>query len=173
MFRNLVADVLEKLVAYDWPGNVRELKNVAERLIVRCRGSHVDLPDLPPAIAGPGARQIASAVEPELGTVAPQRPMRNPNELYQRIVGNRESFWSAVYEPFMSRDLTRDDVRAIVTAGLQHTRGNYKMLLEMFNMPPSDYKRFLNFLRKHECHMPFHKFRMSEIVRPAAQSKVS
>ena len=48
---------------------------------------------------------------PELGTVAVQRPLRNPNELYQRIVGNRESFWSAVYEPFMSRDLTRDDVR--------------------------------------------------------------
>ena len=46
------------------------------------------------------------------------------------------------------------------------------MLLDVFNMPPSDYKRFMNFLRKHECHMPFHKFRMSEI-RPDAQSKVS
>ncbi len=169
---DLVPEVLEKLVAYDWPGNVRELKNVAERLIVRCRSSHVDLPDLPPAIAGPGARHIESATHPELGTVAAQRPQRNANELYQRIVGNRESFWSAVYEPFMSRDLTRDDVRAIVTAGLQHTRGNYKMLLEVFNMPPSDYKRFMNFLRKHQCHMPFQQFRMSEI-RPDVQSKVS
>ena len=83
----------------------------------------------------------------------------------QRIVGRRESFWSAVYEPFMARDLTRADVRFIVSAGLQHTRGNYKMLIEFFNMAPADYKRFLNFLRKHECHMPFQQFRTSESLR--------
>jgi hypothetical protein len=29
----------------------------------------------------------------------------------------------------------------------------------MFNMPEADYKRFLNFLRKHDCQMPFQKFR--------------
>jgi hypothetical protein len=26
-------------------------------------------------------------------------------------------------------------------------------------MRTEDYKRFLNFLRKHNCHMPFHLFR--------------
>jgi hypothetical protein len=26
-------------------------------------------------------------------------------------------------------------------------------------MAPDDYKRFLNFLRKHQCHMPFQRFR--------------
>ena len=70
----------------------------------------------------------------------------------------------------MARDLTRDDVRAIVAAGLQQTRGNYKMLLDLFNMQPSDYKRFLNFLRKHHCHMPFQKFRMTESIRADSRS---
>ena len=26
-------------------------------------------------------------------------------------------------------------------------------------MPPDDYKRFLSFLRKHDCHLPFQRFR--------------
>jgi len=31
--------------------------------------------------------------------------------------------------------------------------------VELFNMPESDYKRFLSFLRKHDCQVPFHAFR--------------
>ena len=59
----------------------------------------------------------------------------------------------------MSRDLTRDDLRTLVGMGLQQTSGSYRVLVELFNMPPGDYKRFLNFLRKHQCHMPFQQFR--------------
>jgi hypothetical protein len=32
-------------------------------------------------------------------------------------------------------------------------------LVQSFNLKPEDYKRFLSFLRKHECHMPFQRFR--------------
>lgn len=59
----------------------------------------------------------------------------------------------------MSRDLTRDDLRTIVRQGLEVTRGSYKALVQLFNLPADDYKRFLNFLRKYECHMPFQRFR--------------
>jgi hypothetical protein len=75
-------------------------------------------------------------------------------------VSDGASFWSEVYEPFMARDLTRNDVRELVRVGLEHTRGNYKMLVAYFNMPPEDYKKFLNFLRKYQCHVPFQRFRM-------------
>jgi hypothetical protein len=30
-------------------------------------------------------------------------------------------------------------------------------------MKPTDYKRFLNFLRKHECHVPFERFRSARV----------
>jgi hypothetical protein len=70
-----------------------------------------------------------------------------------------ESFWSVVYPPFMARDLTRADLRQVVQIGLEQTRGNYRSLVELFNMPTSDYKRFLSFLRKHDCHLPFQRFR--------------
>ena len=75
------------------------------------------------------------------------------------MVNGGESFWSCVYAPFMARDLTRDDLRTIVRKGLERTSGNYKVMVELFNMPADDYKRFLGFLRKYQCHMPFQQFR--------------
>jgi hypothetical protein len=46
-----------------------------------------------------------------------------------------------------------------VHKGLEEARGNYKIVLRLFNMEMSDYKRFLNFLRKHECQLPFKDYR--------------
>ena len=71
-----------------------------------------------------------------------------------------ESFWAVVYPLFMSRDLTRADLRKIVQIGLENTNGNYRLLVQLFNMPDEDYKRFLSFLRKHDCHLPFQRFRV-------------
>ena len=59
----------------------------------------------------------------------------------------------------MSRDLTREDLRKIVQIGLENTNGNYRLLIQLFNMGDEDYKRFLSFLRKHDCHLPFQRFR--------------
>jgi hypothetical protein len=80
-------------------------------------------------------------------------------DVAERMVRGGESFWAVVYPPFIARDLTRGDVRLVVRKGLEEARGNYKLLVALFNMPPTDYKRFLNFLRKHDCHMPFQRFR--------------
>src|SRR6185437_12516683 len=75
-------------------------------------------------------------------------PASVADAVFDRMVKHRESFWTAVHAAYMVRDLTRKDVRAIITRGLQETAGNYKMLVELFNMDRGDYKRFLNFLRK-------------------------
>jgi len=80
--------------------------------------------------------------------------------MFEHMLNEGASFWSEVYEPFMARDLTRHEVRELVRLGLEHTRGNYKLLVSSFNMPPEDYKKFLNFLRKYQCHVPFQRFRM-------------
>src|SRR5260221_281001 len=89
------------------------------------------------------------------------------DQLFDQMVKERMSFWSVVYDPFMSRDLTRADVRTLVTRGLESTSGSYKVLVELFNMKPDDYKRFLGFLRKYHCHMPFQHFRSAAASRPA------
>ena len=158
---DVATDALARLVAYDWPGNVRELKNVVERLIVRSHSSMVTLGDLPAEI-----QQLGPPVP--LAT-PPSRQTSVADELFARMVKDRESFWTAVYPAFMTRDLTRADVRAVLRKGLQQSGGNYKVLVQLFNMAPSDYKRFLNFLRKHECHVAFQRFRTA---RPAAEAEV-
>ena len=85
----------------------------------------------------------------------------------------RQSFWAVVYTPFMSRDLTRDNLRGLVSLGLQHTTGSYRDLVDLFHMAPADYKRFLNFLRKHQCHMPFQQFRTAASSQAAAADEGS
>jgi hypothetical protein len=59
----------------------------------------------------------------------------------------------------MNREITRSNMRELVHKGLEQARGNYKIVLRLFNMAPGDYKRFLNFLRKHECQLPFKEYR--------------
>ena len=148
-------EALKCLGAYQWPGNIRELKNVAERLILRCRNGRITEEALPPEVWR--SRAAPSSIEVHRDE---QPGPRICETLFDRLVKDGDSFWTAVYEPFMARDLTRADVRELIRMGLEHTRGNYKLLVTGFNMPPEDYKRFLNFLRKYECHVPFQRFRM-------------
>ena len=40
-----------QLLTHDWPGNVRELKHAVEFSAIRCRGTQIELTDLPPEVA--------------------------------------------------------------------------------------------------------------------------
>jgi two-component system response regulator AtoC len=150
------AVALAALTAYHWPGNVRELRNVAERLILRCPTGFIDVDLLPHEIVRErrGSLAAADSVSRHAAVVPPHRV------LFDRMLNDGASFWTEVYEPFMARDLTRAEIRELVRLGLEHTRGNYKLLVTSFNMPPEDYKKFLNFVRKYQCHVPFQSFRM-------------
>jgi transcriptional regulator with GAF, ATPase, and Fis domain len=141
---------MDALVSYSWPGNVRELENVIERLVITCRKPTVSADDLPQEIR-----------HRYVDTVGPKQDRRPTvaDELYKRLVEDRESFWTTVYPLYMQREITRGHVREVVGKGLQEARGNYKIVARMFNMESGDYKKFLNFLRKHECQLPFREYR--------------
>ena len=157
----LAPEALAHLVDYGWPGNVRELRNFVERLVLRARSGVITTADLPMEIIPPPQEAVW---EPVRGAAI--------ERMYDRMTNGRESFWTVVYEPFMSRDMTRDDLRALVGRGLEQTRGSYRVLVQMFNMPETDYKRFLNFLRKHDCQMPFQRFRnLSARLEPGAAAE--
>jgi hypothetical protein len=59
----------------------------------------------------------------------------------------------------MNRDITREDLRELIRRGLESTHGSYKIVAERFNMHAEDYKRFMSFLRKHDCQVAFQPFR--------------
>jgi len=150
------SDALDALIAYRWPGNIRELKNVVERMVLKTGGQLIRHADLPSDVVRSVAVQAAHAANGNGDGVT-----RNTRaeELATMMLEHGESFWSVVFPIFMSRDLTRTDLRRIIQMGLESTNGNYRLLVQQFNMPSEDYKRFLSFLRKHDCHLPFQRFR--------------
>ena len=158
------AEALDVLLTYRWPGNVRELRNVVERVVLKTSGRAISAADLPVELTRTGAFQATAAGLPAAVAVVPSSPA---DALAALMLRQGESFWSAVYPAFMSRDLTRADLRRIVELGLEETKGNYRALVESFNMPAGDYKRFLGFLRKHDCHLRFQRFRSTTLTADA------
>jgi DNA-binding NtrC family response regulator len=135
---------------YYWPANVRELSNVVEQVAWTTTNQPVRFDDLPESVRGYAA-----------GGLKPVRERRRQvaDEIYSGLVEGRYGFWTDVYEMFMRRDLTRDDLRGVVRRGLTATRGSYRSLLVLFGMARGDYKRLLNFLAAHECALDFREFR--------------
>jgi transcriptional regulator with PAS, ATPase and Fis domain len=148
--RTISPDAMAALCEYSWPGNVRQVENVIERLVVTGRREVVQYDDLSPEIRIPGQSGLRPRHE-RRRTVA--------DDLFKKLVEERESFWSAVYPLYMNREITRSNVRDLVRKGLEEARGNYKIVARLFNMDQRDYKKFLNFLRKHDCQVPFKEYR--------------
>jgi two-component system NtrC family response regulator len=148
--KGISPEALAALTEYSWPGNVRQLENVVERLVVTGRHEVIQLDDLSPDIRVPGQFSMR-----------PRRERRRTvaDELFKKLREDRESFWTAVYPLYMNREITRSNMRDLVHKGLEEARGNYKIVLRLFNMESTDYKRFLNFLRKHDCQLPFKEYR--------------
>jgi DNA-binding NtrC family response regulator len=147
-------EAMQVLERYRWPGNVRELQNVIEQLVWLNVADTIDVKDLPPAL-------VASA----LGAVTPARERRRrvADHIYEALVSGSCSFWEHVHPMFINRDLTRADLMALVRQGLAATGGNYRALLPLLGMNPSDYKRFLNLLSTHDCTVDFREFRSGRV----------
>ena len=143
-------EAMKALTAYSWPGNVRELENLIERMVVAVQHEIIEVHDLPSEV------RIQDNV-----AFRPRRERRRTvaDDLYARLTERRESFWATVYPMYMAREITRAHVRDVVRRGLEEARGNYKIVARLFNMEPREYKRFLNFLRKHDCQLPFKEYR--------------
>jgi len=166
----LTSDAEQLLVAYPWPGNVRELKNLAERLVVREWERPITADDLPAEIRGwrESSTTVSTSVSTsglghghETAAAHPRRPERSTStadRLWERLMAG-ENFWTVVHQPFKAHELTRDDLAALIHRGLEHTRGSYRALLGVFNLPPTDYKRFHAFLYQQNCNLPVGPYR--------------
>jgi transcriptional regulator with PAS, ATPase and Fis domain len=159
---SLPQDVMARLLTHGWPGNVRQLKNVIERLVIRGTAGPVSLGDLPADLLPPPQNVVLmSALQPGVACDASGATEELATRLFDQVVLGGGSFWTVVYEPFAVHDLTRATLRTVVELGLRATHGRYSELVRLFNMDARDYKRFLNALKKHECLVPFHPFRVA------------
>ena len=151
LVKGIEPDAFQALCDYPWPGNVRELENVIERLVVTGRHEQVRPDDLPPEIrvqrGGSASSRSASVARPSPTTCTSGCA----------TIASRSGPRSIPL--YMAREITRQNVRDVIRKGLEEAKGNYKIVCKLFNIESADYKKFLNFLRKHDCQLPFKEFR--------------
>ena len=138
------------LARYDWPGNVRELQNVMEQLTwLSTDDRHLGVADLPLDLGG--ERQVIGLDRERREQIA--------DALYTAVVEKGYSFWEHIHPMFLSRDITRHDLRELVRRGLRVSVGSYRGLLDLFHLPAADYKRFMRLLAAYDCRPDFREFR--------------
>ena len=130
--KQITNDALAKLQLYDFPGNVRELENLIETAIYTAPENVIE------------ESHIA------LPSGAPAIP---------EGVLHVENFWESVARPYADRMITRTHMENVVRRGLQQANGSYRRLIQLFNLPDSDYKRFMDFLRRHGCNVDYRQYR--------------
>jgi len=147
---SLTEDAWLAMERYRWPGNVRQLQNVVEQIVwLSATDAPIDVGQLPTIIRATGP------------AILPLRERRRQvaDELFQALSTGGYTFWEHIHPLFLSRDITRHDIRELVRRGLSVSRGNYRGLLQLLGIPPEDYKRFMNFLATHDCRADFREFR--------------
>src|SRR5436190_3848294 len=125
-------DALAKLRLYDFPGNVRELENILESAVYTTNGETIEECHI--VLSANAAGGVDDVI-------------------------HVENFWESVARPYADRQITRTCVENVVRRGLQQVGGSYTQLLRLFNLPDSDYKRFMDFLRRHRCNVDYRQYR--------------
>jgi transcriptional regulator with GAF, ATPase, and Fis domain len=118
------------LESYTWPGNVRELLGIVSTGYALSEGELIHPHDFADRLD-----QAPTARDGDLESLG--RKLLSPNA----------DFWRLVHQPFLDRDLSRREVRRLVASGLRDAGGSYRRLLELWNMPPAHYQKFMDFLR--------------------------
>ncbi|HSR67042.1 MAG TPA: sigma 54-interacting transcriptional regulator [Acidobacteriota bacterium] len=140
----LSSQAMQTLASYHFPGNVRELHNLIESAFYLAEKRTISADDLRPRL------QQQDAGGSSFG---------RHRQAFQQMISGGTDFWRAVRDPFLERDLSRSDVRRLITLGLTESAGSYRKLTALFNLPDKDYKRFMSFLAHHDCKVDFRPFR--------------
>lgn len=122
-------------------------------------------------IAGAPTASGSLATDPDPGNDGfPECPIcASVNATLRDVVEGAQTFWQAVREPFLARELNRQQVRCLVRRGLEATDGSLSALRAYFNVPTDEYRKFVDFLRYHDL-KPVSSVRSSSPTPPGATS---
>lgn len=118
---------------HSWPGNVRELHSIVTAGYAMADGPKIEI------------EHFVDMLE----TSARQQEAGNEVELLDQMLNGQSSFWEAVYEPFLDRELNREQVRRLVRLGLEQSNGCYRDLVPRLGIEHDGYQKFMDFLRHH------------------------
>ena len=138
--RRLGASAVRALAGYSWPGNVREVRGLLDTAFCLCLGDTLEAADVEPELRAEAGELDETTLSLAAG---------GSGDPYAQMSRGQGSFWSVVRDPYLDRELNRDEVRQIVERGLAEAGGSYKRALRAFGLPEAEYLKFMDFLRHH------------------------
>jgi DNA-binding NtrC family response regulator len=116
------------LVAHGYPGNVRELEHAVEHARWHATRGVIEPADLPESVRRPRQGSVVDA-------------------LLQRVAAG-EPFWEIAAGAFLRRDVSRDDMRALVRRARSAGGGTYKGAARILGIP-DEHPRLHDFVNRH------------------------
>jgi len=140
--KRLAHEAWRALENHTWPGNVREIRSIVD--VAYCLSEEVEI----------GPESFVDLLAKELCPAHTAASIEEPAaeaalQTFRQITSDGASFWDAVREPFLDRELNRRETRDVVRLGLNQVGWNYTRVVKLFNMDAADYLRFMDFLRHH------------------------
>lgn len=132
--KNIGPGFWNQVLEYAWPGNYRELFSVLKRVGLLC--------DSP--VKGEDVKKVIDENLSLEETIDEQ----NRIDLIWKELDSGKSFWKAVKEPFLDRELNRYEVKSIISKALLKVGGKYVNTLDLLNIDKSDYNKLIKFLHK-------------------------
>ncbi len=127
---NITEGALRNLRYHDFPGNVRELQNFLNRIISEAKDKLID--------------------ENLLEAFLSKKEKGDKLSIIIKKMETGQTFWEAVKDPFLDKELNREEVMEIIERSLEKTENRkYKELLDLFNLKDTEYHRFMAFLHKY------------------------
>ncbi len=131
------------LLGYEFKGNVRELRSILLRAYFLKKGREINRDDLITAIGIESTQLTGGKVFSSEDTVS---------GIYESIVSDVQDFWSAIYEPFINREISRETVKLVLNRArlngddsLPKLAVRLKACKKDFNKLPAEKKKFISF----------------------------
>ena len=131
------------LLGYEFKGNVRELRSILLRAYFLKKGREINRDDLITAIGIESTQLTGGKVFSSEDTVS---------GIYESIVSDVQDFWSAIYEPFINREISRETVKLVLNKArlngddsLPKLAVRLKACKKDFNKLPAEKKKFISF----------------------------
>jgi len=136
--KDIASGFWEALLAYSWPGNIRELITVLTRAGISSAES-------------PGGREIQDIIGNDRHREGSETGA-GALPAIREIVERGGSFWEAVWQPFIKRELNRQEVRQFLKAEFTACDFSLKKLSQRLNVQEQERKKFVTLLHKYNIH---------------------
>ena len=80
---------------------------------------------------------------------SPPAPAATADRLFDRVVGDGESFWEVVREPYLRRELSRDEAKALIRRAYDEGGRSYRGVARLFRID-GEYQKLFDFLKNHD-----------------------